>query len=162
MGKAGLSDKGTAEYYWKTAPILGYGVRMRTSKAFAIEGILDYAVHTYSPPTWQLPLFDDPLNRILEFNLIARLSILLYEPLYFDFFVGLGIAHQDVDGIIRAANGYADSIDGYQRTGTSRIFGVAFEARISERYELSIEGSFHLRYHLYPVAQLSLSYALED
>ncbi|MCB2205101.1 hypothetical protein KQI65_10155 [bacterium] len=169
--KGGYSDYGEAciggiggggcEWNWERGPILGIGIRRRTSESFAVEAVLDYSWHRYRGGEWEMNLVNEPWNRILELNAIARYSIALYRPVYFNLLGGMGLSYQDKDDLVREYDGQVYTTAGVESFHVSGVLGFALEGRVADRIELSLEGTWHMRYYISPTVQLGIAYVID-
>lgn len=151
---------GGCDRNWERGPIIGLGMRLRTSESFAIEGILDYSWHGYARKEWETSLVNDPWNRIVELNTIARLSIGLYQQVYLDLLGGIGLSYQDKDDLVHAYPERVYTTAGVQSFHVSGVLGLALEGRVADRIEVSLEGTWQMRTYISPAVQLGIAYVL--
>lgn len=168
--RAGLSSYGSAtigrfgggggDHNWKTGPIVGAGIRIRTSEGFALEALVEYSTHQYRSEAWEKPPTNDPRNRILDLNGVGRFGFVLFDPLRASVFGGIGLSYQYNDEIII---GTADSqriAPGRSAVDVGAVLGIGFAVQVSRKLELSLDGSWRMRYYVTPVALLGIAYTL--
>src|SRR5512140_1959543 len=74
VAKGGLSSYGSVyignlgggggDQNWNSGPIVGLGIRLRETDAFALEGMVEYSTHSYDPAEYEPPPINDPKNKI--------------------------------------------------------------------------------------------------
>lgn len=169
VGKGGISSYGAVQGFavgggggdqsWKLGPIIGLGARIRTSDAFAIEGLFEYSTHRYAVKyEWEIPPINDPRNRILEFTTMGRLSFRLVDIVHFVFLGGVSISYHHKDDIVPPNSQYITP--GRRAVDVGGILGIGSEVRISKSIEISLEGSWRMRFYVTPVVQLGIAYGL--
>ena len=170
VGKGGLSSYGSAYFgnlagsggdqNWKSGPIVALGARMRTSEAFAFEGLVEYSTHRYAPREWENPPSNNPKNSILEVTTTGRLSIGIFGGTYLDIIGGVGLSSQHKDERTTVQGNSVYTTPGRQAVDFGAILGTGLEVRVSRSIELSLEGSWRMRFYVTPVVQLGVAYAL--
>lgn len=169
VGKGGLSSYGSVQGFavgggggdqsWKLGPIIGLGVRIRTSDAFAIDGLIEYSTHRYAVKyDWEIPPINDPRNRILEFTTTGRLSFRIVDIVHVAFLGGVSISSHHKDDKVYPNTPYITP--GRRAVDVGGILGIASDVRVSKSIEISLEGSWRMRFYVTPVVQLGIAYGL--
>jgi hypothetical protein len=151
---------GGGDHNWKTGPIVGTGIRIRTSEAFALEALVEYSTHQYQSEAWEEPPTNDPRNRILDLNGVGRFGFVLFDPLRASIFGGIGLSYQDKDEVIIATAESQRTAPGRSAVDVGAILGIGLAVQLSSKLELSVDGSWRMRYYVTPVALLGIAYSL--
>jgi hypothetical protein len=152
---------GGGDQHWKTGPILGIGMRLKTSSSFSLDGTVEYSSHAYKPDEWEeVPVKGDPRNTIFEINVVARANLRIAETVWFSFLFGPGYWFQSIDEVTWQGQ------DTWKRPGQSAssvgfLLGVGFASEVARRWDLSIDGTLRCRTYVTPVLQLGLAYHLD-
>jgi hypothetical protein len=169
VGKGGISSYGSVyignfgggggDQNWKPGPIVGLGMRVRTGDGFAVDGLVEYSIHSYATELSE-PIANDPKNSIFEFTATGRLSFGIVEAMYIDIIGGVGISSQHEDEVVTIYQNSQYTSPGKESVDFGAVLGVGVEARISKKIELLLEGSLRMRTYVTPVVQLGIAYAL--
>lgn len=170
VGKGGLSWYGSAyignlggsggDQNWKSGPIMALGARIRMSDAIAFEGLVEYSTHRYAPREWESPPINSPKNSILEVTTTGRVSFGIFDGSYLDIIGGVGISSQHKDERVTLYMNSRYTTPGRQAVDFGAVLGTGLEVRLSRTIELSLEGSWRMRFYVTPVVQLGFAYAL--
>lgn len=171
VGKGGISSYGSVffniagpasgDQNWKSGPILGLGVRLRTSKSFALEGLVEYSTHPYKDTyDWDSPPLNDPRNMVLDFSAVGRVSFHIIDVVYIGILGGPAVSWHQKDEVIKIFPSYRSVSPGRNAVDLGAVLGVALDARLSRRIEFSLEGTLRMRFYVTPVTQIGVAYAL--
>ncbi len=148
---------GGGDQDWKPGPIVGVGVRLKTSNSFSVDGIVEYSTHPYGGGTPSYPVKGDPRNRIVEANAVGRATFTILEPLSGSFSFGAGYWYQEKDPIEYNSPIWATA-PGHTDSGIGALVGLGLGVQLAERFDLYLDGNLRARKYLTPVLQLGLAY----
>ncbi len=149
---------GGGDTHWRTGPMIGAGIRLRTSDWFAVDGMVEYSTHRHDDQDGINTPLNDPRNTVLEATALGRSSFTIISPLHFAFLYGLGLSYQHKDEFVRAFQ--PNSVPADRNVTGAFILGLGLEVRTPPRFEFSIEGSLRCRQYVTPVALLGVAYSL--
>ncbi len=148
---------GGGDANWKTGPMIGAGIRLRTSDGFALDGMVEYSTHRHNGQDLSNPPLNDPRNTVLEATALGRSSFTIIFPVNVAFLYGLGLSYQSRDEFVRALQ--PNSVPADRNVTGAFILGLGVEVRTPRRFEFSIEGSLRCRQYVTPVALLGVAYS---
>ncbi len=169
VGKVGKSSYGSAyignvgggggDQNWNPGPIVGLGMRVRTSDGFAVEGLVEYSIHTFANE-FNWPIGNDPKNSIIELTATGHISFGIVGPVYFDLVGGIGVFSQHEDGIAFIYQNSQWTAPGKDIVNVGVVLGTGLEVRASKSIEFAIEANLRMRTYVTPVVQVGAAFAL--
>jgi hypothetical protein len=150
---------GGGDQHWKPGPILGVGVRLKTSGSFSVDGTVEYSSHPFYPDTWSYPVKGDPRNKIFDLNAVARASFTLLRPVSGSFSFGAGYWHQTKDPI-EYDSPYPGVPKGHTASGLGLVLGLGLAVELTDRFDVYLDGNLRGREYVTPVLQLGLAYRI--
>jgi opacity protein-like surface antigen len=170
VAKAGISSYGAVnigsfggdggDTHWKKGPIVSLGARLRTSDRFAVDAAVEYSWHRYDPGMWDIPVVNDPKNRILDLVAAARLSFPIFNLFDINIIGGPELSYQNKDGLVQVYGSYRNVGTGRKAIDLGAALGIGVEVELSKMVEVWLEGSWRMRFYVTPVAQLGVAYTL--
>jgi hypothetical protein len=166
VAKAGNSSNGTVGWgsggdaSWDSGPLFSLGARVRHTDRIAFEGAFEYSSHDRIRHEWDAPLVNAPKLSRLDLTGSVRWSWGLFRQTYFIFMLGPVLTYQKTDDIVVMYESSQYTTPGKRELRLGFHFGLGFESRIADRWELSVEGGLRMRFGLAATVQLSVAYAL--
>jgi hypothetical protein len=156
----GSLGAGGGDHHWKLGPIVGAGVRLKTSSSFSLDGTVEYSSHPYKPDEWdKVPVKGDPRNTIVEINAVARPNLHLAETVWFSFVFGPGYWFQSIDEVTWEGQPTWKR-PRQSASGVGFLLGMGFASEVARRWDLSLDGTLRCRAYVTPVLQLGLAYRI--
>jgi hypothetical protein len=156
----GLGGGGGGDHAWKTGPIVGAGIRIRTSGGFAVDGAIEYSTHRYASPAYETPPSNNPTNSVLEATAIGRSSLQILEPVHFGFLYGLGLSYQHRQEFEWSSIQSQHIKPSDTNVTGCVILGIAIEVRAPHNLEFTLEGCLRGRRYVTPVLMFGVAYLL--
>ncbi len=150
---------GGGDQHWKPGPILGVGLRLKTSSSFSVDGTVEYSTHPFDPPSWGYPVKGDPRNKIFDVSAIGRVNFTLVGPLAGSFSFGAGYWLQTKNPI-EYDSPYPGTPRGHNDSGIGVLLGLGLGVELAERLNLYLDENIRGREYVTPVLQLGLAYRI--
>jgi hypothetical protein len=152
---------GGGDQHWKPGPIVGVGVRWKTSGTFALDGVVEYSSHAYKPYEWdEVPVKGDPRNTIFEINAVARPSLRLGETIWASLAFGPGYWFQSIDEVTWEGH-ETWKRPGESASGVGFLLGLSVGVELARPLDLYLDGNLRCRKYVTPVVQLGLAYRID-